>query len=263
LTRQDEPKAGPTLSIGASAVEDVTTTPKDDAILAVANFQTTIAEVAYRSGRSDSTQYAQTVEQIFSKIAGGSASSDLAKANIQSSYADALIDLASALADGTQYNASSPNFSVDVEIQWTALTQAQNLLTQLAAAPYTSILSASRLADIFLARGDTDLFRFRISLFEGAKPTWVKSKMVLAGNAGVFYRGARTYAEKAGAAEVRNTADAKAIVAEILKEVVSGSQVTKDSWKGRATDVAKVLEQMVQEGIVGGENVEGVLKCVD
>lgn len=260
---KDEPKAGPTLSIGASTVEEVTTTPKDDAILATANFQTTMAEVAYRSGRSDSTEYAQTVEQIFSKIATsteGIASSELAVANIRSSYADGLIDLASALADGTQYTPSAPTFSTDTEIQWTALTQAQTLLTQLASAPYTSILSASRLADVFLARGDIDLFRFRIGLFESAKPAWVKSKPVLVGNSGVFYRGARTYAEKSGAAEVQSTADAKAIVAEILKEVASGSQEVKSHWKGRSADVSKVLEQMVEEGVVGRENVQGIMQ---
>lgn len=262
---KEEPKAGPTLSIGASAVEEITTSPKDDAILATANFQATIAEVAYRSGQSTSTQYAQTVEQIFSKVAAntdGLSDSELAVANIRSSYADALIDLASALADGTQYVPASPTFSTDVEIQWTALTQAQNLLTQLSSAPYTSILSASRLADIFLARGDTDLFRFRISLFENAKPAWVKSKMVLVGNAGVFYRGARTYAEKSSAAEVRSTAEAKAVVSEVLKEVASGSQVKAESWKGRSENVGKVLEQMVEEGIVGRENVEGVMLSI-
>jgi hypothetical protein len=166
------------------------------------------------------------------------------------------------LADGTQYTPASPTFTTDVDIQWTALTQAQSLLTQLASAPYTSILSASRLADIFLARGDMDLFRFRIALFADAKPAWVKSKMVLVGNAGVFYRGARTYAEKAGAAEVRAAADAKAIVAEILKEVAGGSQAVKGTWKGRSAGVARVLEQMVEEGIVGRENVEGVLLAV-
>lgn len=263
---KEEPKAGPTLSIGSSAVEEVTTSPKNDAILATANFQTTIAEVAYRSGQSNSTQYAQTIEQIFSKISTsteGQASSELAVANIRSSYADALIDLASALSDGLQYAPTATTFPADVEIQWTALTQAQTLLTQLAAAPYTSILSASRLADIFLARGDTDLFRFRITLFDIAKPAWVKSKPVLVGNSGVFYRGARTYAEKAGALEVRSTADAKAIVAEVLKEVSSGSQAGKPHWKGRSADVALVLEQMVEEGIVGRENVEGVIRCVE
>lgn len=265
LSLPEELKAGPTLSIGVSAVEEVTITPKDDALLAVANFQTTIAEVTYRSGRSTATQYAHTVEQIFSGISSfssGPASSDLAKANIQSSYADALIDLASALADGTQYTPSNPTFATDVEIQWTALTQAQTLLTQLAAAPYTSLLSAIRLADIFLARGDTDLFRFRISLFDNAKPAWVKSKMVLVGNAGVFYRGARTYAEKAGAVTVRGTVGAKAIVAEVLKKMASSSQATKESWKGRSADVGKVLEQMVEEGIVSRENADVVLGCV-
>jgi chemotaxis protein histidine kinase CheA len=263
---KEEPKAGPTLSLGSSAVEEVETTPKDDAILATANFQTAIAEIAYRSGASESTQYAQTVEQIFSKIASSTespASSELAAANIRSSYADALIDLASALADGTQYTPTSPTFATDTELQWTALTQAQTLLTQLAAAPYTSVLSASRLADVFLARGDTDLFRFRITLFDIAKPAWLKSKPVLVGNSGVFYRGARTYADKAGAVEVRGTADAKAIVAEILKEVAGGLQAVKEHWKGRTADVAKALEQMVEEGIVGRENVEGVLKCVE
>jgi tetratricopeptide (TPR) repeat protein len=261
----EEPRAGPTLSIGSSTVEEVTATPKDDALLATLNFQATIAEVAYRSGRSTSTQYAQTVEQLFSKTdsgTDGSASSELATANTRSSYADALIDLASALADGNQYTTASPTLSADLEIQWTALTQAQTLLTQLAAAPYTSILTASRLADVFLARGDVDLFRFRISLFESAKPAWVKSKIALVSNAGVFYRGARSYAEKVSAAEIRSTADAKAVVAEILKEVAGSSQTAKESWKGKSAIVAKVLEQMVAEGIMGVENVEGVLRLV-
>ena len=260
----DEPKAGPTLSIGSvSAAEEATTTPKEDAILAAANFQASIAEVQYRSGRTISAEYAQAVEQTFGSLVEGAkttTSPDLATANILSAYGDALMDLASALADGGQYTTSSPTFASDVEIQWTALTQTQNLFTQLSSAPYTSVLSPSRLADVFIARGDTDLFRFRISLFDGVKSAWVKSGPTLVANAGVFYRGARSYADRAGAAQVRGTADAKAIVAEVLKEVASGSAVMKDNWKGRSADVAKVLEQMVEEGVVGGENVEGVLK---
>jgi hypothetical protein len=61
---------------------------------------------------------------------------------------------------------------------------------------------------------------------------------------------------------VRRTADAKAVVAEILKAVASGSEMSKDTWKGRTADVAKVLEQMVEEGIVGQENVEGLLNWI-
>lgn len=263
----EEPKAGPTLSIGsASAVEEEETTPREDAVLAAANFQASIAEVQHRSGRSSSTEYAQAVEQTFSNIAkkvGSSAGSDLAAVNIQSAYADALMDLASALGDVSQTTASSPNFSIDIDIQWTALTQAQTILTQLSSAPHSSLLSPSRLADVFLARGDTDLFRFRISFFDGAKPAWVKNRPTLVANAGVFYRGARSYAERAGAAEVRSTADAKAVIAEILKEVANGSEAVKDTWKGKHVAVVRVLEQMVEEGVVGPENTEGVLRLAN
>ncbi|RYN53012.1 hypothetical protein AA0118_g9896 [Alternaria tenuissima] len=260
----DEPKAGPTLSIG-STPEEATTTPKDDAILASASFQASVAEVQYRSGRTTSTEYAETVEQIFSDMvqnAGQRSSPDLASTNVQSAYADALMDLASALADGTQYIPSAPTFSTDIDIQWTALTQTQNLLTKLSAAPYTSILSASRLADVFIARGDTDLFRFRISLFENAKPAWAKSGPTLVSNAGVFYRGGRSYAEKAGATGVRSTADAKAVVAEILKTVASGSEMSRETWKARSADVPKVLDQIIEEGIVGRENADGLLNWI-
>jgi hypothetical protein len=167
--------------------------------------------------------------------------------------------LASSLSDSIQYVPSAPTFISDLEIQWVALSQAQKSLTELSAAPYASLLSAARLADIYLARGDAELFRFRIALTPGAKPAWASSKAVVVANAGVFYRGARSYAERAGAMDVRGTADAKAIVAEILKEVASGSQARKEHWKGRSEDVAIVLAQMVEEGVVGEENAEGVL----
>ena len=123
----------------------------------------------------------------------------------------------------------------------------------------STLLHASRLADIFLARGDAELFRFRIAVTPGAKAAWANSKAVVVANAGVFYRGARSYAQNAGAAQTRATADAKAIIAEILKEVSSGSGVRKDTWKGRSSDVAAVLGQMVEEGIVAEENAQGLL----
>lgn len=260
---EDEPEAVPTLSIGQSAAaEEASTSPKEDAVLAAANFQVSIAEAMYRSGRSSSAQYAGQVEQTFSalvKETQGAAAPGLAYINVGSSYADALIDLASSIADSLQYTASSPTFASDLEIQWTALTQAQKLLTELSSAPLSTLLHASRLADIFLARGDTELFRFRIAVTPGAKAAWANSKAVVVANAGVFYRGARSYAQNAGAAQTRATADAKAIIAEILKEVSSGSGARKDTWKGRSSDVAAVLGQMVEEGIVAEENAQGLL----
>jgi hypothetical protein len=259
-----ERESGPTLSIGSSSTTDqASTTSGEDAILAGLNFQESIAAAQYRGGLITSTKYAQDVEQIFSSViedTAKSARSELASINAQSAYADALLSLAAALSGSPQYTASSPTFAKDIEIQWTALTQAQDIVTRLSSAPHTSILSAARLAPLFIGRGDADLFRFRISLLKSAKPAWKKSGPTLVANAGVFYRGGRAHAEKAGTTQDWNTADARATVAEILKEVASGSGVIKDTWKGRSEDVAKELEQMVDEGIVARENVDGVLQ---
>lgn len=263
---EDEPEAGPTLSIGQLTATDDSTSPKEDAVLAAANFQASIAEAMYRSGRSTSTQYAQQVEQTFAtliKESQGTSSPGLAYVNMRSSYADALIDLASSITDSLQYTASSPTFTADLEIQWTALSQAQKTLTELSSAPFPSMLSASRLADVFLARGDTELFRFRIATTPGVKAAWANSKAVVVANAGVFYRGARSYAQNAGTVQTRATADSKAIVAEILKEVSSGSSTRKENWKGRSSDVAAVLGQMVEEGIVAQENAQGLLEFTE
>jgi hypothetical protein len=262
----DEPKAGPTLSIGSTtAPEEATTTPKDDAILAAAIFQASIADMQYRSGRGTSSEYAEAVERFFSKLTPNTEQNngaDLASINIQSAYADALIELERTLAGNPQHTASSPTFATDTNIQWTALSQAQTILTKLSSAPYTSVLPPSRLADVFIARGDTDLFRFRISLLEGAKSAWVKARPTLVANAGVFYRGARSYAERAGALEIRAMADAKANVAETLKKAASELGVLNESWKGGFDDMARALEQMVQEGMVGQETAEGVLELM-
>jgi 3-hydroxyacyl-CoA dehydrogenase len=61
---------------------------------------------------------------------------------------------------------------------------------------------------------------------------------------------------------VRSTADAKAVVAEILKTVASGSEMSRETCKGRSADVPKVLDQMVEEGIVGRENADGLLNWI-
>lgn len=265
-TAVEEPAPGPTLSISSSiSEEEAKPSPKDEALLAAANFQSSIAEATYRSHQITTVQYAKQIEQIFSDLVQASKgkTSGTSGVNALSAYADSLIDLASAISDGPHYNISSPKFIEDLEYQWTALTQAQTTLTQLSSPPHTTTLASSRLSDIFSARGDIDLFRFRISLFETAKPAWAKSRAALVSNAGVYYRGARSYAEKAGAINMHKTADAKAIIAGILKDVISTSGSMKESWRGKEKEVLRMLEQMVEEGIVGRENTEGITKIVE
>jgi hypothetical protein len=77
---------------------------------------------------------------------------------------------------------------------------------------------------------------------------------VLVSNAGVWYRGARTYAAKADKKGVERVADAKAVVAEVLKEGETAgwdNVVAKEEWKGKGEAVKKALEGMVEEGILG------------
>lgn len=263
---KDEP-SGPTLSLTSStAEEDLTTSPKDDAFLAVANFQAALAEIAYRNNQTTAPQYATAIESLFSSLTQPpqTPNQNPAYLNALAAYADALIELASAITDHPTHVPSSPTFTSDLETQWTALTTAQTILTQLSKPPNTTLLPASRLADTFLARGDTDLHRFRLASSEVAKPVWMNSKATLVANAGVFYRGARSYAEKAAKMDVYTTANAKAVVAEVMKETVTsgGVPVGRETWKREGDEVKRVLEQMVEEGILGREEAEGILGLV-
>ncbi|KAF2022200.1 hypothetical protein BU24DRAFT_363308, partial [Aaosphaeria arxii CBS 175.79] len=268
----DDPAPGPTLSIGSTAnAEEPDSLPRDDALLAAANFKSNIAELQYRSHQSTAPQYAAQVSQIFAPLVESPAAdttndpaSKIGIVNALSGHADALIDLASSVHDMLSSSPSPSNEEQHeaVETQWTSLTLAQSILTKLTTPtnpPSLPPLSPSRLADIFLARGDTELFRFRIA---AAKPVWAQSRGVLVGNAGVFYRNARAYAGRAGGGEVQRTADAKAVVAEVLKGVfgAGGAEavVVNPGWKGRAGNVVGVLGQMVEEGVVGREDAEGV-----
>jgi hypothetical protein len=258
--RDEDHAPGPVLSIGSPATtEDAESSPKDDALLAAANFQASIAEATYRSKQTTPAAYASQIEQLFKPLIDSFPQAnpnemDIGLVNTLSAYADALMDFASALSNTTSISSPTPLTDLP-DTQWTALLQAQTTLTRLSSPPANTILSARRLADVFLARGDTDLFRFHLSLVDSAKPAWQKSRPVLIANAGVFYRGARSYAEKAGAAETARMADAKAIVAGVLKEGAAGLTGSK----GMSGEVRRVLEGMVEEGIVSREDAEGVL----
>ncbi|KAJ4286301.1 hypothetical protein N0V90_013335 [Kalmusia sp. IMI 367209] len=264
---EDKP-AGPTLSISSpSDDEEPASTPQDDAILATIIFQVAIAEFSYRSGQVTVPQYANTISTLFSPltITPQSPTQQAALINAQSAYADALVDFASAVSD-TSPDASA--FSA-LEPQWEAFSQAQSLLTQLCTPPTNALVSASRLADMFVARGDADLARYHLSLLGEAKPSWRSSKMVLIGNAGIFYRGGRTYAEKAKKQEVAKTAGAKAVIAEVLKEANEANEAgnssgifAKASWRKQAAEVERVLEHMVSEKTMSETDREGILKIV-
>ena len=173
----------------------------------------------------------------------------------QSAYADALLDVAAAVSD----------VASDVETQWNALTQAQNLLTQLCNSSNSVLVTSSRLADAFAARAEIDLIRFNVSFSNEAKPGWKSSRNVLISNAGIFFRGAKTHAEKAGNNMLATSASAMAIVAEVLKQVHehgAGVVVAGPGWKEQGLEVKRVLELMVNEKTLGEREAEEVLRIV-
>jgi hypothetical protein len=276
---QDDTPAGPTLSITTPEdTEELETTPKDDAYLAVASFNSALADLQYRAEQITATQYATTIETLFSALTkqmsqpaespDQQSQSHYTHLNVNSAYADALIDLASTIADTPSHIPTSSTYTPNTSIQWTSLTHAQILLTKLSSPPHSTQLPSSRLADIFLARGDVELFRFHLSFSSAGKAAWVSARNVLVANAGVYYRGARAHAGKAGMGNLVAVADAKAVVAEVVKDVAaagggdSENLVVKESWKGKEEGVKRVLEQMVEEGILAQEEAEGVLRIV-
>lgn len=251
----EDEATGPTLSIASSNNKsDQALTPKDDALLAAAIFQVAVAEASYRSGNITAPQYSSTVSTLFTSLTQNSQTPELQVAQ-QSAYSDALINLADA----------SSAVAADIETQWTALSQAQQLLTQLSKPPLNVLLSPSRLADIFDTRADVDLTRFSLSFSYQAKPAWVSSRNALVSNAGVFYRGAKSYAERAGDGEQVTSAAAKAVVAEVLKQVLeqgADGVVAQPGWKNQQAQVREALEEMVNGKILGQREGEEVLKIV-
>ncbi|KAJ4358494.1 uncharacterized protein N0V89_003078 [Didymosphaeria variabile] len=247
-------RAGPTLSISSpSTKKEHALTPKDDALLAAAIFQVAVAEASYRNGNITAPQYASTISTLFTTLIQGSQSPEQQVAQ-QSAYADALIDVAEAAST-----------SSDAETQWNALSEAQKLLTQLVKPQYNAHLSPDRLADIFDTRADIDLTRFSLSFADTAKAAWRSSRNVLVSNAGVFYRGAKSYAERVGDGEQAKATGAKAVVAEVLKQVLEkgdGAITAKHEWKAQQAEVKQALEQMVNENILGQREGEEVLRIV-
>jgi hypothetical protein len=102
--RKVEEPTGPTLSIASSGTTDFETTPKDDALLAVSNFQAAFADAKFRNGQITPTEYASTIEALFAESIQPFTSPHNSPAylNAVSAYADALVDIAYAIADSPE-----------------------------------------------------------------------------------------------------------------------------------------------------------------
>jgi tetratricopeptide (TPR) repeat protein len=260
----DEPKAGPVLSLKTTFIDEEESSLKEEALLVARDFLAGVAGAKFRSSQTASTEYAAEVDQIFSPLVPSHRVNETLSADqvkLFSLYAEALFDVATTISDRPQYTPSSADFKDDLDVQWRVLSQAQGVFTRLSTGVHAERLSPARHASIYTARGDIELFRFRIALVDSAKSEWVQSRTNLLRDAGTFYRRASVLAEKSGAAEIKKTAETKAILTDGMKMAMDGTTSSNVGWKGRASDVERVLQDMVQEGILSNE-IASILSSV-
>lgn len=250
------PTPGPSLTLPSHdpSSQEPKTSAKDDALVASANYRAAVLEALYRINLLDTSTYAAQLTDAFKPLilSASSSGTDLEPAAINaiSAYADAVLGFAAAISDAGFQDAvhDTPENN---KILWTALSTTQSYLGRLTSPATTASLSPARLADIFIARGDVDLLRFRLAKTPMPLQEWAKSAKTLIANAGVYYRGARTYAERAGATDVQGIANMKAEVAEILRKEANGSAAGMEPmprvWQD---DMDKVLRGMVEEGLL-------------
>ena len=274
------PAPPPSLRLSATSPEDTPTTPKDDALLSSAAFRAALLDTSFRSNLLSAPLYSAHLAETFTPLlpAPSAPLSTNGATNAITAYAEALIDFAAAvsakepLATTTTVTPStSPSPAAPTtpsptrKDQWTALSKAQTLLARLTAP--TSPLPAPRLAALFLLRGDAEMHRFRLACAADAASSWAGSAGVLVRNAGVYYRGAVAWAERAVEAgvevELRGAAEVKAAVAECVRAVVvdgEGMGGVEPFWRARQAEVGEVLAGMVEEGLVEEGWVGGFLR---
>lgn len=264
-------KSTPFLSISAAAStfhatqgnQDVTNpqaAAKAEADLAVAVFTAALAAAEYESRLSETHQYQQRLQGAFAGLSQSIALGlypDSAQVPIFSAYADALIEFAENVSGMYVQDVKQDDA---LAARWTALEEAQKLLTQATSKIGNAVASdggAPSKAQLYFTRGNVELLRRRLTLHASASPTLQKNTKTLLKNAGVYYRGAAGLAKQDGDADLE--ADAmlrnrivQGLEQEVVKEAVEGLR----AWVVRegGQDALARLEEMVEEGLVGGED---------
>ncbi|KAL4801566.1 hypothetical protein BDV18DRAFT_74026 [Aspergillus unguis] len=216
-----------------------------EAALAQAKFNSALNEVLYRSGRTDVETYQGAVANAFGPDLNISADPEGLCAK-----ADALISFNTATAEQPP-NHDREVFAKSLGLRWQALSAAVDALTKASKLP-----DAESLPKIHLARGDTEMSRWRLGF-----PPWEHGMAqqygaTLLKNAQTYYRGAAALARRDGSAdEVRDGTCKEAIAAAIEGQKEKITQLKGTSPK----ELLHVAEEMVEEGWVAGPDMEALL----
>lgn len=216
-----------------------------EASLARAKFVCALSEVVYRSGRIDVETYHREIMQAYGTDLNISADPDGL-----CSKADALISLNSALADFPPSN-DPQAFSKALVLRWQSLSVALEALTAASKLP-----DAENLPKIHIARGDTEMNRWRLGTAPWEYAMAQKNGALLLRNAQTYYRGAAALAKRDGAAEEARDGTCK----EAFAAAFDGQKTKLEQLKvGAPKELLAVAEEMVDDGLASPIDLETLL----
>lgn len=209
-----------------------------EAGLARARFVCALHEVLYRGGHTDVQTYQQEIGHAFgpdldvSTDPGGLCSK-----------ADALTSLNGALADMPPTH-DAEAFQMSLNVRWQSLSTALNALTAASKLP-----NADNLPKIHIARGDTEMQRWRLGTAPWNYPTSQQNSTTLLRNAQTYYRGAAALARRDGVVEEERDGRCK----EAIAAAIEGEKTKLDGVKTTSVEqVVAVATDMVEDGMIEG-----------
>ncbi|KAL4915597.1 hypothetical protein BDW62DRAFT_188231 [Aspergillus aurantiobrunneus] len=216
-----------------------------EAGLARAKFNAALNEVLYRSGRTDVETYHGAVGNSFGPDLDISADPEGLCAK-----ADALVSFNTATAEKPPYH-DREAFERSLGFRWQALSAALDALTNASKLP-----DAENLPKIHLARGDTEMSRWRLGFSPWEHGMAQQYGATLLRNAQTYYRGAAALARRDGCADEERDGTCK----EAIAAAIEGQKEKLAQLKGAVPkELLVVAEDMVEEGWVSGPDMEGLL----
>lgn len=211
--------------------------------LARAKFIASLAEVSYRSGRIDLDTYKNELSSVFGE-------EDL---NISGnpeglcSKAEALVGFNSAVAECHVAN-DQASLNSWLGVRWQSLSTALDCLTAA-----SKLENADNLAKIHIARGDVEVYRWRLG-----RPPWDytlanENASLLLSNAQTYYRGGAAIAKRDGLSEEEREGTTK----DALAKGFSGDLSHVQQLLARARDgVMQLSADMVEDGLVATADMQ-------
>lgn len=228
--------------------------------LAKSAFICSLAEASYRVNRLDFETYQNELSNAFASL--GDISADPDALVVQ---AEALISFSTAIGEVEQPDPSKnpDRYRRAQGLRWQALSSALDGLTKASKLPTTE---QQRLPRIHIARGDTEMFRWRLGAAPWSHPPAVQHGAVLLNNAQTYYRGAAAIARQQAMHGAVNALEYEA--EGLSKEAIAaalGSNVQKlaNLLARNKAEVMRRAEEMVEDGLAEAEDIKKVWQLVD